>query len=274
MHDQPSDSHQCYQNASKSAAHASLLANLAKVAAEAQPTPFHQLLRTLEISGILGRVYTQNIDDLELKAGLTILGDEPSCVQLHGSAMKVQCTQCSFTEHVYHHYSALRDGRLPACPKCETWIKQRRSQGKRVASTGGLLRPAIILYGESHSNGDNIGVMQDLDCSKVDNILVVGTSLKTFGSLQLIREMSAALRTSGVGKVFYMNLDAPTTSQEKLFDYILQADCQDFATLMLRELGTPKRETSLGAFGGQADVADWVNEGTERNDMRPSWHWV
>jgi NAD-dependent SIR2 family protein deacetylase len=161
------------------------MANLAEAAAHAQPTVFHKLLGALQALGILGRVYTQNIDDLEIKAGLTTGGRYLNCVQLHGSVMEVICTQCSFTEHVYHHFLSLKSGTLPSCPQCETRIEEKRIKGKRVAVRGGLLRPAITLYGESHPKGEDIAEIQVLDEWKADNLLVVGTSLKTFGSVDL-----------------------------------------------------------------------------------------
>jgi NAD-dependent SIR2 family protein deacetylase len=186
---------QYFKNPTKSAAHASLMADLAKAAGRAQPTEFHKLLRALFCHGILGRTYTQNIDDLELKAGLTTVGEDANCVQLHGSVMKVQCTQCGFTEHAHHHFPALSSGELPLCPKCEVWMERRKSEGKRIGSKGGLLRPAIILYGESHPKSEAIESMQILDGSKADNLLVVGTSLKTYGSNSLIKDMSRDIRT-------------------------------------------------------------------------------
>lgn len=48
-----------------------MIARLSDLSASASPTAFHKLLRTLDDRGKLLRVYTQNIDALELKAGLT-----------------------------------------------------------------------------------------------------------------------------------------------------------------------------------------------------------
>lgn len=264
---------QGFKDAAKSAAHATFMAELSKTAAYAQPTPFHRLLKALLSGGILGRVYTQNVDDLELKAGLTVVGEEPNCIQLHGSVMKVQCTQCSFTEHMHHHFSTLRLGELPACPECKCWIERRESEGKRIASKGGLLRPAIVLYGESHPAADKIAAAQSLDTSRVDNLLVVGTSLKTFGSFHLIKEMSAELRKRGCGKVYYMDLEEPPTSQSKAFDHVLQADCQDFADYMFGQVGAPEDICFMDGFQN-SDLAGWVEAGRVREDMRPSWDWV
>jgi NAD-dependent SIR2 family protein deacetylase len=264
------------QNTTKCSAHASLMANLAKAAARASPTPFHRLLRALLCHGILGRVYTQNIDDLELKAGLTSTGKNPNCVQLHGSVMKVQCTQCSFSEHIYHHFSSLSAGKLPGCSKCEAWIEQRKAEGKQISTKGGLLRPAILLYGESHPTPDHIADLQALDGSKGDNLLVVGTSLKTFGSLRLIKAISSALRGAGREGVYYMDLESPPASQCKVFDHILRTDCQDFANRTFDRLGTPQfmRAVDYDYGEAKADLVDWVKEGRVREDMRPSWDWA
>ncbi|KAF8235360.1 hypothetical protein L208DRAFT_1257813, partial [Tricholoma matsutake] len=53
--------------------------------------------------------------------------------------------------------------------------------------------PAIILYGETHPKGEDIAKIQALYGQKADNVLVVGTSLKTFGSVALIKTLSANL---------------------------------------------------------------------------------
>jgi len=251
------------------------MANLAKTAAQAQPTLFHKLLRALSCKGILGRVYTQNIDDLELKSGLTTTGGEPSCVQLHGSVMKVQCMMCSFTENVYHHFSTLHSGELPACPGCEARIQRRKLEGKRITSQRGLLRPAIILYGETHPTGDHIAAMQSLDKSRADNLLVVGTSLKTFGSVGLIKEISTGIRERGQGKVYYLDLAEHTRRVDGFkFDHVMQADCQDFANHMLDQLGTPEYMLSADHFRGKEGLAYLVEAGRMREDMRPLWAWV
>ena len=261
------------KNPRKSAAHALQMASLAEAAAQAQPTAFHKLLRALQSAGILGRVYTQNIDDLEIKAGLTTGGSNPNCVQLHGSALEVICTQCSFTEHTYHHFSTLKSGELPNCPQCKHRNQERRIQGKRLSGRGGLLRPAIILYGESHTKGEDIAEMQALDEQKADNLLVVGTSLKTFGATDLIKRLSANIRQNQQGQVYYMDLNNPPNSLADVFDHIVQTDCQKFAGYMLERLDkTPS--ISLTSFRGKSNLKDWVNAGRIRNDLRPSWAWV
>jgi NAD-dependent SIR2 family protein deacetylase len=249
------------------------MASLAETAAQAQPTAFHKLLGALQSIGILQRVYTQNIDNLEIKTGLTIDGSNPYCVQLHGSALEVICTQCSFTEHVYHHFLTLKSGELPSCPQCNNRILERRIQGKRSTGRGGLLRPAIILYGESHPRGEDIAEIQAIDKQRADSLLVVGTSLKTFGSVELIKNLSANIRPKEQGQVYYMDLQNTPKSLVNVFHQVIRTDCQKFADIMLQEMGKAQ-DISLTSFRGKDDLKDWVNAGVIRNDLRPSWAWL
>ncbi|KAG2347701.1 DHS-like NAD/FAD-binding domain-containing protein [Suillus weaverae] len=48
-----------------------MIAQLSELSQAARPTPFHQALRSLDDRGRLLRVYTQNIDAIELKSGLS-----------------------------------------------------------------------------------------------------------------------------------------------------------------------------------------------------------
>lgn len=48
-----------------------MIAQLSELSQAARPTPFHQALRLLDDRGRLLRVYTQNIDAIELKSGLS-----------------------------------------------------------------------------------------------------------------------------------------------------------------------------------------------------------
>ena len=109
-----------------------MMAELKDLADAAEPTHFHRLLKRLDEEGRLQRVYTQNIDALEAKAGLSFGFDEaapepstskrkrsafgrsqsdsvlmqngsrakplfPRAVPLHGSLFTLSCALCSHT---------------------------------------------------------------------------------------------------------------------------------------------------------------------------------
>ncbi|PLW44108.1 hypothetical protein PCANC_13785 [Puccinia coronata f. sp. avenae] len=64
--------------------HFGMLAELHKMCGAAQPTAFHKFLKRLDDDGKLSRVYTQNIDGLEEKVGLTY--GIPSQDEIHSNS--------------------------------------------------------------------------------------------------------------------------------------------------------------------------------------------
>ncbi|KAF8583007.1 DHS-like NAD/FAD-binding domain-containing protein [Ramaria rubella] len=60
-----------FKSTQKTALFYRMIARLSSLSSQGQPTAFHQLLRALDDRGQLLRVYTQNIDALEMKAGLS-----------------------------------------------------------------------------------------------------------------------------------------------------------------------------------------------------------
>lgn len=99
---------------------------------EYQPTPTHRFLKWLQDQGKLMRVYTQNIDGLELAAGVN-----PELVmQVHGHLQTANCARCKKHEIPIAEFNAIldRDGAVP-CPRCH---------GVR----GAFLKPSIVFYGE------------------------------------------------------------------------------------------------------------------------------
>jgi len=55
-----------------------------------EPTNAHRFVKKLEEKGILQRVYTQNIDGLEIKAGI----DASLVVEAHGNFRSAKCIDC------------------------------------------------------------------------------------------------------------------------------------------------------------------------------------
>jgi len=100
---------------------------MAQTAAAASPTEFHELLATLNSRGTLLRVYTQNIDGLELKSGLgTVSGysvpnqGDSVCIPLHGNIHQLRCQSCGSSFSMHPYLSTLKIGDLPACDTCKT----------------------------------------------------------------------------------------------------------------------------------------------------------
>jgi NAD-dependent deacetylase sirtuin 2 len=129
--------------------HAKLLEHTLK------PSPTHIALSALCESGMVTRIYTQNIDSLELDAGIS----ESLCVQVHGTSERAHCNSCKRDCDIALVRDAVRNGAIPMCPSC----------------TVGVVRPNIVMFGEPVSERYVDGV--DADLSDCDLLLVLGTSL-------------------------------------------------------------------------------------------------
>jgi NAD-dependent histone deacetylase SIR2 len=143
-------------------------------------------------------VYTQNIDAIEAKAGLTFGVPEfedkrfksktkakepasattppstpirlptppievPRCIPLHGTIETLHCLSCTRSFPLSPHQQVLATGTVPECPECATSEKNRKEVGKRARGVG-KLRPSVVLYNEAHREGEGVGevVRRDL----------------------------------------------------------------------------------------------------------------
>lgn len=125
-------------------------------------TSTHKFIRKMSETGRLLRCYTQNIDGLEEREGMTtnlslgkgkrkragtVLGgmvegeEEKGCqvVQLHGDLNTLRCTQCQgLCKYDKEKVESLLDGTAPECPVCARKDQQRRENGKRGTKVGNL----------------------------------------------------------------------------------------------------------------------------------------
>jgi NAD-dependent histone deacetylase SIR2 len=241
---------------------------MAKIAAMAEPTPFHWLIAKLHKRRTLQRVYTQNVDNLELKAGLPCEGVNDPCIQLHGTLMELSCAICSFQQSLYFHIYALQEGTFPKCSNCEAGAKERQEKNRRQV-TEGILRPNIVLYGEINPQSEKISEAQMIDLGRIDFLLVVGTSLETYGLLDMIKTFKKKAK-----QAVYLNKEWPRKKWETVFDIFIEADCQDVAQychcLIENEPLVVPRKVSFTA----GEMKEWTQNAGNRKDFRPSWNWV
>ncbi|KAL9652920.1 hypothetical protein ABK040_015437 [Willaertia magna] len=131
-----------------------------------KPTKAHYFLTLLQQKGLLKRVYTQNIDGLDLKAGIL----DEKLVMCHGSYESGTCLSCTnkFTKdwmiNQIKSITTLEDCVL-RCDNCKT----------------GIVKPDIVFYGEELPD-------KYFKCHKSDFhgeakrnckfLLVIGTSLQ------------------------------------------------------------------------------------------------
>jgi len=143
------------------------------VIARAEPNPGHYALVRLEQQKPGFLLVTQNVDGLHERAG------SQKIVRLHGDIWRVRCTRCGLEKHD----ESLAFPELP--PRC---------------SCGGLLRPAVVWFGEPLPGEAWDRAVEAV--SRTEVLLVVGTSAVVYPAASLI----PAARSSG-SKVIEVNLE-------------------------------------------------------------------
>lgn len=124
---------------------------------DAQPNAAHKWLAQKEREGTVRAVITQNIDGLHQKAG------SKNVFELHGSIYKNRCVRCNrFYETEYIVKSE-------GVPKCEC---------------GGVIKPEVVLYGESLDAAVLEGAIDAI--MSADLLIVGGTSLAVYPAAGLI----------------------------------------------------------------------------------------
>lgn len=132
-----------------------------------KPTVAHYFIKLLADKNLLLRHYTQNVDGLDLAAGLA----EDKVVAAHGTMYTSHCINSSchtkYTlEWIKDQITKNSDMTVPRCHKCQSVIK-----------------PDVVLYGEQLPA--NFFSMQTKDFSQCNLLIIMGTSLKVepFASL-------------------------------------------------------------------------------------------
>jgi uncharacterized protein YbaR (Trm112 family) len=119
----------------------------------------------------------------------------PRCIPLHGTLSTLYCPHCSRTFPIDQYLPIFASGTTLACPSCEEVDALRSAVGERSRGVG-RLKPDVVLYGETHKEGERIGdiTRRDLMGQRPDLLIVVGTSLKVPGTKKLVRELSKVIR--------------------------------------------------------------------------------
>lgn len=138
-----------------------------------KPTITHEFIKKVQDKNKLNYVYTQNVDCLEIKAGV----EENRLIQCHGRYDKIVCINC-YKENLFENFERHRkEGSVCYCEYCIT----------------SPVKPAVIFFGEKmperfYKFKDKI-ILSDL-------VIVLGTSLSVspFNSLiKLVRDYNCML---------------------------------------------------------------------------------
>lgn len=160
----------------------------------ARPNAGHAALTTLERSGRLVGLLTQNVDRLHQAAGHGAL------IELHGALADVVCLGCaarSDRDVLQEELLALNPGWAGEGPDAPDGdVELASAEGFRVpacAVCGGILKPDVVFFGENVPAARVAAAWAWLDAAEV--LLVVGSSLAVFSGFRFAR------RAAEVGKV-------------------------------------------------------------------------
>ncbi|CDK27762.1 unnamed protein product [Kuraishia capsulata CBS 1993] len=229
-----------------------MIQRLFQMSREAEPSKFHRYIDKVSGSDRLVRLYTQNIDCLEIQlpnlATATPLIPRPpfpKTIQLHGNVQLMSCSKCKYTTNMDPSFFEHSKGGI--CPECEEWETINQIAGKRARGCG-VMRPRIVLYNEFHPDGETIGKVSATDLrAKPDCLVVVGTTLKIPGVRRLVKELSRVVH-SQKGCIIWINTEMPSMSivdYVEHFDLIVVGDCQLIPTIMEKfnhEIASKKRK--------------------------------
>lgn len=206
-----------------------------------RPTVSHSFLKLLADKGLLLKVFTQNIDCLERKAGVPL----DKIIEAHGSFASQRCIECktAYPDDLMKENIEMRD-----VPYCLT------------QSCNGLVKPDIVFFGEPLPEEFHLNKALPVGA---DLCIVMGTSLSVhpFASLP-------GFCSPGVPRVL-INLERVGDLGTRPDDVVLLQECDDgvrkIATALgwMDELEAYWNETKLD--GDNANLSEEA-ENPESND--------
>ncbi|KAI8153420.1 NAD-dependent protein deacetylase hst1 [Colletotrichum sp. SAR 10_70] len=211
-------------------------------------TPTHAFISMLQKKGKLLTNYTQNIDNLEAKAGISA----DKMVQCHGSFATATCVQCGFKCVGDDIFPDIKAGKIPRCPRCIQNLrpngstKRKRSAGterkrRRFSSddsttddeydipSAGVMKPDITFFGEALPDEFSRRLTEH-DREKVDLVIVIGTSLKVTPVSEIVSWLPGNIPQIYISRQAVSHIN---------FDIDLLGDCDVVVSELCRRAGWP-----------------------------------
>lgn len=180
----------------------SLVSPLLQAFEAAEPSLAHRFVAQLAKAGKLQRVYTQNIDSLEARAGVPA----KAIVQCHGSLDKASCVACGASAAMSRVKRAAAAGDVARCRKCK----------------GGAIKPNIVFFYESLPQRFHTCLHEDT--GKADCVLVMGSSMSVAPVSTLLQRFPAHTPAVLVNRE---SLDQVHKKEVDAFDVELLGDADD-----------------------------------------------
>ncbi len=169
---------------------------------QAKPNDAHIALATLEKTGLLQAIITQNIDNLHHEAG------SKTIYEFHGNSHKLVCTQCNTS---FHLGEISLESLPPYCLKCNN-----------------LLKPDFIFFGEAIPEPANS--MSFAETEKADLFILIGTMGEVMPA-SLIPDLA---KKAGA-KILEINIE-PSAYTNKITDLFIQKKATQAMTEIVLEI--------------------------------------
>jgi NAD-dependent deacetylase len=171
---------------------------------QAKPNAGHLALVTLEQSGRLHALITQNIDGLHQTAG----NSAEKIIEVHGTMREVVCMRCSWRGPMQATLDRVRGGEEdPPCQSC-----------------GGILKSATISFGQPLAPEVIDRAMRAAE--KTDLLLAIGTSLSVYPVANVVPLAKAA-------RARVIILNAEPTPMDDLADAVLRGNIGEILPQLL-----------------------------------------
>jgi NAD-dependent histone deacetylase SIR2 len=229
-------------------------------------TPTHKFIAMLHERGKLLTNYSQNIDNLEIKAGVP----RDRLIQCHGSFGTASCVQCAYQIPGERIFPDIKAGNIPRCPRCvqalrsaassrsgNGSVKRKRSAGadgkkqrRRWGAsnsfssdeeeddnsdydipTAGVMKPDITFFGEALPDAFSKRLVEH-DRDRVDLVVVIGTSLKVTPVSEIVSWLPSHIPQIYVSRQAVSHIN---------FDIDLLGDCDVVVAELCRRLGWPMK---------------------------------
>ncbi|KAL6923448.1 hypothetical protein ACHAPO_001612 [Fusarium lateritium] len=208
-------------------------------------TPTHKFIAMLHEKGKLLTNYSQNIDNLEVKAGVP----KDKLIQCHGSFGTATCVQCGYKCQGEKIFPEIKADKIPRCPRCVQTLRTAGAPPKRKRSAGtekkrrrwdadssdeseydipeaGVMKPDITFFGEALPDEFSRRLTEH-DRDKVDLVIVIGTSLKVTPVSEIVSWLDADIPQIYVSRQAVNHIN---------FDIDLLGDCDVVVAELCRRL--------------------------------------
>lgn len=199
-----------------------------------RPTLGHYFIRVLQDKGILKRLYTQNIDGLDLDIGLP----SESIVHLHGNLGSINCEFCGSSYPSEEFIAQVRCKIRNIYDESDSDAPKESSNICCLNCLRPGVKPCTVMYGRPLSSRVFESITEDFSNkeSSPDLMIVIGTSLTVHPAAGLVQKVS-----SGVPRLV-VNIDR--VGEELGLDYSssgidvhLPGDSDSALLYILKELG-------------------------------------